>query len=281
MVTLTVTDNNNNVSTCQATVTVTGVIPGCSITSAPNNTGTVIGSTTTLAATNQMYIGYGAQSMKLTCTATGAGPFTYSWTGTGLSSTTIANPVFTPTVGGNYTFVCTVTNSYGCVTTCSITICVLDIRAGGSGNGSKVYLCHVPPGNPNNPQTLNISINAVPAHLGNHGGDQLGSCNLTCGFSKKENAIGEIFTEETSTGDVDLIVYPNPSNTVFNFRLESTSEELVSFKLYDMSGRLITSMDKLSPKEVITIGNNLDVGIFMAEIIQGEFRKVVKITKVN
>jgi len=40
----------------------------------------------------------------------------------------------------------------------------------------KVYLCHVPPGNSGNPQTLKISVNAVAAHLSNHAGDRLGSC---------------------------------------------------------------------------------------------------------
>jgi len=40
----------------------------------------------------------------------------------------------------------------------------------------KVYLCHVPPGNSGNPQTLKISVNAVAAHLTNHPGDRLGSC---------------------------------------------------------------------------------------------------------
>ncbi len=43
-------------------------------------------------------------------------------------------------------------------------------------NNYKVYLCHVPPGNTNNPQTLRISVNAVAAHLSNHPGDKLGSC---------------------------------------------------------------------------------------------------------
>jgi hypothetical protein len=120
-----------------------------------------------------MYIGYCAQSMKVVCTAVTGGPFTYKWYGTGLSNTNIADPIFTPTAGGNYTLMCEVTNSSGCVTYCEIEICVFDVRAAGSSaKNPKVYLCHVPPGNSNNPQTLNISINAVPAHLGNHAGDR-------------------------------------------------------------------------------------------------------------
>jgi hypothetical protein len=43
-------------------------------------------------------------------------------------------------------------------------------------DSQKVYLCHVPPGNSSNPQTLRISINAVESHLRNHPGDKLGSC---------------------------------------------------------------------------------------------------------
>jgi prepilin-type N-terminal cleavage/methylation domain-containing protein len=42
------------------------------------------------------------------------------------------------------------------------------------GNG-KVIVCHLPPGNPNNTQTLNVSVNAVTAHMAH--GDWLGDCS--------------------------------------------------------------------------------------------------------
>lgn len=279
-VTLTVTDVNGNVSTGTATVTVNGVVPSCSITSSAS--GTVIGSTTTLAAANQMYLGYGQQSMTLTCTANGAAPFTYSWTGSGLNSNTVANPVFTPTAGGNYTFVCTVTNAYGCQTTCSITICVLDIRvAGGSANNQKVYLCHLPAGNPANAQTLSISINAVPAHLGNHGGDKLGSCGMVCGFSKGDVTTGEIITEEVTDGQVDLIVYPNPSQNIFKIELESGSQEVVQITVYDLSGKVVLDLKDQKAGETITIDQLTQAGVYIAEVKQGEFHKFVKLNRIN
>jgi PKD repeat protein len=261
---------------------VNGVVPSCSINSAPRNNGTVIGSTNTLAATNQMFLGYGAQSMNINCSAIGGGPFTYSWSGTGLSNTTIANPIFTPTAGGNYTLTCTVTNSFGCQTTCSIVICVIDVRApGGSPNNPKVLLCHVPPGNPNNTQTLSISVSAVPAHLGLHGGDRLGNCNAACGMSKTDNLIGEIYTEENDFSDIDLIVYPNPSNGVFNFKLESSSDETVSIRFFDMSGRMVAEVNSQSPKDIIIWGADMTTGVYMAEVTQGSYRKTVKVTKTN
>ena len=38
----------------------------------------------------------------------------------------------------------------------------------------KVDVCHIPPGNPANAHTINVSVNAVPAHLAH--GDYLGEC---------------------------------------------------------------------------------------------------------
>ena len=280
-VTLTVTDVNGNVSTTTSTVNVVGVVPSCNITSAPRNNGTVIGSTNTLAAVNQMFLGYGAQSMNIACTATGAGPFTYSWSGSGLGNYNIANPVFTPTAGGNYTLTCTITNSYGCQSTCSITICVIDVRTnGGSPSNPKVLLCHYPPGNSNNPQTLSISISAVQTHLGQHSGDRLGSCNAVCGFAKT-SADGDMYTQETMDGEINLIVYPNPSNSAFNFKLETESTETVTITLYDMSGRMVLNLTNQNPTEVITIAQEMAPGVYMANLTQGEFVKTVKITKVN
>ena len=38
----------------------------------------------------------------------------------------------------------------------------------------KVDICHIPPGNPDNAHTINVSVNAIPAHLAH--GDYLGDC---------------------------------------------------------------------------------------------------------
>ncbi len=43
-------------------------------------------------------------------------------------------------------------------------------------SAGKVEICHLPPGNPTNTNTLSVSINAIPAHLAH--GDYLGSCGL-------------------------------------------------------------------------------------------------------
>ena len=38
----------------------------------------------------------------------------------------------------------------------------------------KVDICHIPPGNPDNAHTINVSVRAIPAHLAH--GDTLGEC---------------------------------------------------------------------------------------------------------
>lgn len=43
------------------------------------------------------------------------------------------------------------------------------------GGNEKVTICHYPPGNPDNPQTITVGASAVDAHVENHG-DTLGPC---------------------------------------------------------------------------------------------------------
>lgn len=44
-------------------------------------------------------------------------------------------------------------------------------------NDHKVTICHVPPGNPNNPQTISIDESAVEHHFEEHPEDSLGPCS--------------------------------------------------------------------------------------------------------
>ena len=52
--------------------------------------------------------------------------------------------------------------------------------AAATGGQEKVEICHVPPGNPDNPQTLRVGAKAVEAHLKNHPGDSVGPCQDPC-----------------------------------------------------------------------------------------------------
>ncbi len=205
------------------------VIPctiSCSIASAPTS------GTYTDGNVRHIYLGYGSGATKLTVTPAGGTGFTYSWSpSTNLSCTTCANPTFTPTAGGNYTFTATATQtSTGCTTTCTIVICVLDIRGSGSGQSGQVYICHAPPGNPNNKQTLLVGVSAVPAHLSNHSGDKIGACGQMCAAGAKMIA-GYVVGP-------DVKIYPNPNNGTFTIELPYLEDNAI-ITVTDVAGKTI------------------------------------------
>ena len=60
-----------------------------------------------------------------------------------------------------------------------------------SGDTKKTTICHLPPGNPENAQTLCVGNAAVAAHVANHG-DSLGPCGpRSCGNTVCEANLGE------------------------------------------------------------------------------------------
>jgi len=121
-------------------------------------------------------------------------------------------------------------------------------------------------------------VNAVPSHLSNHSDDKLGDCNASCSSLKKPNEVGELYIVD----DIELIVFPNPSNGLFKFTLESESEELITIKIYDAAGKLVhTRTGGYSHEEMHVDASQLAPGIYNAVVSQGTFVQTVKLTKIN
>ena len=268
---LTVTDATGNTATCSAVVTVVGVVPSCSITAVPS------GNVYTGGIPTNIYLGYGPQSVTLNVTAGGGSSFTYSWNGSSLNCTTCEDPVFTPTTQGVYHFTVTVTNNYGCTTTCNITICVLDIRVEGT-DGRKVYICHAPPGNPGNGQTLAVNVNSVKDHLQNHASDKLGQCGQDpCSAQARFITSNKVIAGES----FKVAVLPNPSRSSFILSIESDNELPVNIRIVDVQGREINRLGNISANSILKIGDKLNTGFYLAEIVQGNERKIVKLVKIQ
>jgi len=229
-VTLTVTDNHDNVSTGTAVVTVIGKTPTPSIAvSRTDNTDTKLDA-------NTIALGYGAQQLTLTASnPISPNSSTYSWSpSAGLSNTNIANPVFTPTQAGSYTFTVLVTSEYGCQASASVTITVIDARC---GNGNKVSVCHNT-GSGSNPYVqLCISANAVATQLAN--GGTLGTCQTTT--SAKTRMLDVNISDVPKV--VTLIAYPNPfdKHTTVSFTVPS-AEQNVTLDVYDTMGRKVATL---------------------------------------
>jgi hypothetical protein len=225
--TLTITSNASNSPSLNVPVqlNVQSAL-SCSITSVPEN------NVYTGGNPNNIYLGYGPQKTTLQSSVSGgAGPFTYSWSpSTGLSSATSAAPVFTPTSAGTYVFTLTVTGPGGCQTTCNITINVYDIRVPGT-NGKKIYLCHAPPDNPSNTQTLQISVNAVPGHMPAHPDDHLGPCSLVIAPRGSEF--------DVIAAGASIRTFPNPNKGSFELMLDNFSPGKAEVRIMNIDGTIV------------------------------------------
>ncbi len=274
-VTLTATDSSGNSSTETVIVTIVGEIPIISISdfTAVNT-----------QLNNTIYLGFGPQSIDLSTSITGGNTFTYEWfASTGEFVANSANPEISPTVSTTYTVIAT--NNYGCSTSASIEVCVMDARSynkKGKANG-KVLVCHHTNGKKGTKHVLiSISSNAVMQHLSNHGigtthPDTLGDCNATCIIDPVvPTTIANIsgFNEIPS----DILVFPNPSNGLFEIQL-SNMKKGTKFNLIDYSGRLIDyKIVSSDTNKKITIGSkNLPIGIYFLRIISTEETIVKKL----
>lgn len=245
--------------------------PVCSITAVPAN------STYTGGVPTNLYLGYGPQSVTLTVAAQSpaGAPYTYSWTGEDLSSYNTANPVFTPAKPGSYTFNVTVTSQCGITNTCSITICVTDVRV--EGNSGKVYICHAPSGKAAKANTLAVSVNAVQAHLLNHSGDKLGRCGEEpCQDANKTRLNSSVIDEEITMG-MEVKTFPNPTSTQFTLLIRSDRNEKIEIRVRDINGRMV--FNTRGSQGSYTFGEKFTSGIYVVEVTQGDNRQILKLIK--
>ena len=242
----------------------------CLITAVPSST------TYTGGVPTNLYLGYGPQQLTLnvsTVPPTAGAPYTYSWSGGTLSNYNTANPVFTAATAGSFTFTVTVSTPCGITTSCSITICVTDIRV--PGQNGKVYICHAPPGNPDNAKTHAISVNAVADHLLNHAADRLGKCGETpCGNPAKGTSQQVVEEEELSF----VTAYPNPSSSYFTLQMRSEKNEWIDLRVSDIHGRILYSRSGIT-KGSFSFGHDFVSGTYLVEVIQGGHKQILKLIK--
>ena len=211
--TVTITDANG----CQGTAAVTLSQPAALTANAGANT-TVI-------------FGYPSPNNCATLTASGSGgcgPYTYAWSNGG--STASINVC--PSVTTDYTV--TVTDANGCSATDQVRVCVNNVVCGRAGNHAKISICHVPPGNPNNGQTLCISETAVSTHLGH--GDYLGACGSNNTLCLDGSLSNQVSKSAASPDGMGISAFPNPfaGNTTVEF--STAGDEQVMVRAYNVLG---------------------------------------------
>lgn len=253
--TVTILDANGCTDTAMATISepATAVTASLSVSPSPTIPG---------HASNTIYLGYGPQSVTLSVTASGGTPgYTYSWTNGATTSSTTVSPTTTTT------YTATVTDDNGCTYSVSQTINVVDARCG--KNNNKVLVCHIPPGNNSNPQSICISANAVATHLAH--GCYVGPCGANKpGRNSGSSAAG---LEEFAS---DIKLYPNPNSG--NFTVELPSADEAQIVITSLSGQVIYKNTVSNTAKVSVSLTDIPSGIYLVHITNGEATYRSKIT---
>jgi hypothetical protein len=244
-----------NAAGCSGTATVTVNVGG---------SGPAVTLSSTGGSCNAGVILVGWSGAPVTITATAPGAVTYSWSN---GATTQSIDV---TAGGIYCV--TAADANGCSTTACDTIAnAVNVACG--HNGNKVILCHVPPGNPGNPQTICVDASAIPSHLALHPGDCVGPCSLYYAprYSEILNTIDEkgFFAE----------AYPNPFTNSFQLHMITSPDMPVTVNVHDVTGRIVETYADVN--EQTQIGNKLAKGVYTIDVIQGEDHQMLHMVKSN
>ncbi|HEX8507526.1 MAG TPA: T9SS-dependent M36 family metallopeptidase [Hymenobacter sp.] len=215
------------------------------------------------AAAKTIYLGYGAQSVTLT--ASGDPTFAYAWSpATGLSNPTVANPVFTPTAAGTYSFTVTAVNPALCTRTATVTINVVDVRCGNKND--KVLVCH-------NGKELCIGTAGVADHLAH--GDVVGSCD-------QPTAPASLAGDESAKDNLQLTVSPNPSNARTTLGFTLTHRGAYRLEVMNMQGALVAVVAEGSGEAGEALAHEfsrgrLAAGLYMVRLVSGKQSKTSKL----
>lgn len=222
---------------------------------------------------NNIYLGYAHQRMGLYVAVHESGaPYKFAWSGGTLSDYDVQFPIFTATEAGTFTYTVHVTNKFGCVSSCSITICVTDIRVPGT-NGAKVYVCHAG-------ATLELNVADVAAHMENHPGDRLGKCDQApCSVPiVTESLITRIHSDAAEiVNDLSARAYPNPSANYFTLQISTARAAAVEVRITDMQGRRVYT--KQGVRGSVSFGHDFVSGTYIVEVIQNDRKQVLKLIK--
>ena len=145
---------------------------------------------------------------------------------------------------------------------------------------NKILICHIPPGNEDNAQTLCINTNALQAHIMH--GDYCGPCTSKSftSDSEKSNEDSEnipVYSED-KVNYFEIIPNPFKESTTINFKVPE--EGIVSIEVYNYLGQKISDLfnemvSKGQQKKIEFFTNNLSSGIYYAKL-KSENKVIIK-----
>jgi hypothetical protein len=104
-----------------------------------------------------------------------------------------------------------------------------------------------------------------------------GDLVLTQGF--QQPTITVVSVEDLPGFDLQVKAFPNPATDILNILIENANEQTVSFRLYDMSGRVLIS-DKMHSLSRQLSFSEYESGVYFLQMqLEGEPAKIFKIVK--
>ncbi|RYZ46165.1 MAG: T9SS type A sorting domain-containing protein, partial [Sphingobacteriales bacterium] len=182
------------------------------------------------------------------------------------NNATTASTTVCPTSPTTYTL--TATDAAGCQATDEVLVYATDVRCGNGKKNDKVLICV---NTKNNPHTICVSANAVPAHLAK--GDYLGNCVSNARFAQEA---------ELTQAVIELNAYPNPfsSSSTINLNMSVTSD--VQLQLYDVNGKLVQRLFAGLAEAGVNYqfdveGEDLPAGLYMCRLVSGSQTANIKL----
>ncbi|MES2776826.1 MAG: LamG-like jellyroll fold domain-containing protein [Bacteroidota bacterium] len=153
---------------------------------------------------------------------------------------------------------------------------LVQLRAKRTNGRDRVYTITVTPvdgsGNVGTPQSTNVYIiKDNPATIAQTSGTT-GNTSVapTEGASTKQNNL---------VATLQAQAFPNPSHGQFTLLVQGKNNEPVSIRISDIMGRLVEERKGLSANVTLTLGASYRTGLYIAEILQGKDKVVLKLMK--
>jgi hypothetical protein len=209
---------------------------------------------------NTIYLSYANNTLRLTAYEPNSAKHHYRWT----NGDTTRYTYVRHNVPGRYKYSVFVTNDYGCSDRADVFIKVVNNYCKDSG---QIYLCY-------NGSTICVNPAQVPSMISN------GARLDKCGVIYESNDLITAKEESNSVGALTLTASPNPSGYEFTLKIDGTKGKTYTLRIINSVGSPVFMKQGIT-ENVISAGASFQKGVYFAEVICGNERRVIKLLKVK
>src|SRR5205085_11079747 len=83
----------------------------------------------------------------------------------------------------------------------------------------------------------------------------------------------------SGSSDISYLTSPNPFSRAFTLNFNEASDHNTNIKVYDLIGKQVALYQHIDTKNSFTAGEELQPGMFIIEVSQGDERQIIRIVK--